>query len=319
MKWEAEKWRKLYRRVDATWLKLPVLARGLGSELLKYAEDDGRIAARADEDTAEAVCCLLGARRPEWKAIAACVDALLKDGFIVRETDAILIRNFVKAQSRSSSAERQARYRESHRRGAADQGGDVTDDSTSDTTSDQNSNVTVTVTSNGHSDGTVTQRSDGSRSSSLSSDSEISGSLSADPQKEVPETARPRDSEPRAKNGHQVDLFGGEDPGRKRKRRGVETPIPGDWAPEARHFELGRERGLSVEDVQREARTFRSDALARDKRYVRWGQAFDTWLERANPPRGSHAHRDSPAHPNPARAPFAPIAPDEQRWTPEVE
>lgn len=30
MKWEREQWRKLYTRVTAEWLSLPVSARGLG-------------------------------------------------------------------------------------------------------------------------------------------------------------------------------------------------------------------------------------------------------------------------------------------------
>lgn len=36
MRWEFEPWLKLYKRCDAKWLNLPVSARGLTDELLKY-------------------------------------------------------------------------------------------------------------------------------------------------------------------------------------------------------------------------------------------------------------------------------------------
>lgn len=271
MKWESEKWRKLYRRVDAAWARLPVLARGLGSELLKYAEDDGRIPVRPDEETGEAICCLMGARRAEWKAIESCVQSLLNDGYIVREEGAILIRNFVKAQARSTGAERQARLRE--RRRAEPEDGDVTDYGTRD--------VTVAVTSNALRDVPVTDLSPDEVTdralplSGISSDS----SFPKDQKEEVPIIARARDSQSRAKSAEQGALWADE-PGRS-KRRGVAVPIPDGWVPSPEHFAKGREYGLSEQDVRHEAAKFRSDALAKDKRFVRWGQAFYTWLANA--------------------------------------
>jgi hypothetical protein len=282
MRWESEKWRKLYRRVDAAWARLPVLARGLGSELLKYADDDGRIPVREDEQTGEAVCCLMGARRAEWKAIEACVQALLDDGYIVREAGAILIRNFAKAQARSTGAERQARLRERRRENSSADGDDVPEPH-GGVTGEHPRNVTVGVTSNGTRDATgnatvapsspdeVTDRA--LPLSGISSDSSFLNS------KNPSDTASARDSKGDAKMNGQAALWAEET--QRPKRRGVETPIPDGWAPSTTHFQKGRELGLSEEDVRQEASKFRSDALAKDKRFVRWDQAFNTWLTNA--------------------------------------
>jgi hypothetical protein len=315
MKWEAEKWRKLYRRVDASWLRLPVLARGLGSELLKYAEDDGRVAVMADEGTGEAVCRIMAAHKGERKSVHELVEKLIADRYIVREQEAILIRNFVPAQRRSSNAERQARYRERH-------SGDE-----SDATPGAGDNVTPSVTSNGQRNGDVMPEVTAAlphevtdRALPLSLFSGISGSLSADPQKTDPETAGARDSNGQATGATQTDLFGEPRPAAKRPRRGVETALPEDWKPEPRHFDLGRELGLSPEDVQREANKFRSDAMARDKRFVRWHQAFDTWLQRADGRGGGGTRvpfRGSPARPDPSRPAFAPPPDSTLAWCPE--
>ena len=255
MRWESEKWRKLYRRVDASWLRLPLLARGLGSELLKYAEDDGRIAVMEDEETGEAVCRLMGAHKTERKAVADLAAKLIADGYLVREAGALVIRNFVKAQSRSSSAERQARFRERHGQGRRGNEGDVTYGA--------DRGVTRDVTSNGHSNapvtGTVTLRSDGSRSLSISS--EISDPISADQIPEVPDTACARDSEPRANVTAQAVLFG-DAPTEAKSRRGVKRAIPKDWEPKPAAFALGRDLGFDEGRVRHEAGRFVDDAHA---------------------------------------------------------
>lgn len=276
MRWESEKWRKLYRRVDAAWARLPVLARGLGSELLKYAEDDGRIPVRPDEDTGEAVCCLMGARRAEWKAIEACVEALLGDGYIVREEGAILIRNFAKAQARSSTAERQARYRRRHATDDEEQEGDDRN-----ATSEPERYVTGGVTSNGQSNAQVTdalRNEVTDRALCLSLSSDTSGSLSADSQKEVPVTARARDSEERAKPGGQVTLPGvsAAPVARRRKVKPVERPMPADWQPTEAHRAYAAKHGV---DLDAEVFGFRGWAEGRTQ--VSWNGAFATRLSNA--------------------------------------
>ncbi len=299
MQWEAEKWRKLYRRVDASWLRLPLLARGLGSELLKYADDAGRIAIMADEGTGEAICRIMSAHKSERKSVADLAEKLIADGYLIRETDVILIRNFTRAQCRSSNAERQARYR--HRR---ETGADSDDDGAD---SAQDSNVTSNAASNAAvTDALPNEVTDRALPLSLLP----SGSLSADPREEAPVTARARDSEIRAESGQRA-LFA--EP-KRAKRRGAETAYPEGWAPTPDHFRLGLSRGLSEVDVKHEAEKFKSDALARDKRFVRWGHAFTTWLQRTNKPRGGP--RSGPTAPDPAKAPFVPV--EGPVWSPET-
>ncbi len=287
MRWETEKWRKLYRRVDAAWARLPVLARGLGSELLKYAEDDGRIPVREDEQTGEAVCCLMGARRSEWKVIETHVQTLLDDGYIIREAGAILIRNFERAQARSTGAERQARLRH-RRKDEQDQENTDTDDARGaereGVTSNATCNAVVTSPGDGPSDAVVTSHSHGSRSISLSS--QVSGSFSS-LSEEVPEIARTRDSESRASVTGQVSLPGvGEagpapalQPPVRRTRRGKakplaeERPLPADWQPTREHSAYAAEHGL---DLGTEVFGFRGWAEGRTA--VSWNGTFSTRL-----------------------------------------
>lgn len=279
MRWESEKWRKLYRRVDATWLKLPVLARGLGSELLKYADDDGRVALQEDEETGEGLCRVMGAHKTERKLVSELAQKLLADGYIVREAGAVLIRNFVRAQARSSNAERQARYRQRH---AGSEGGDVGDaDETA--TGALYTNEEGNVTSNGQSNAAVTvtlpnEVTDRALSLSLS---EIAGSLSADLKKEVPVTARARDSEQCAKLGEQAALPGVEPPAARRRRARApaskaqvgEHPLPADWEPTEAHRSFAASRGIDLE-----AEVFGFRGWAEGKVAVKWNGVFSTRL-----------------------------------------
>lgn len=110
MRWEIETWRKIYTGKPASWLALPVSARGLGRELLTYCDDKGRIPL-SGESPGPAIARLLGAHRQEQKRLDTDVAELLKDGYLVLDGDAIVIRNYPQAQERSGSAERQRRYR----------------------------------------------------------------------------------------------------------------------------------------------------------------------------------------------------------------
>ena len=110
MKWEQETWRKLYVRVDAKWLSLPVSARGLGSELLKYADDNGDLHLGSDPPGV-AVAFLLSARPKEHRRIADDLNLLMspEHRFMVQiGPGAYRIRNFVDAQAKSGSAKRMA-------------------------------------------------------------------------------------------------------------------------------------------------------------------------------------------------------------------
>lgn len=143
MRWEIESWRKLYVHCSPGWLALPALARGLGSELIKYCDDKGQIPLGPSEEPWQTVCRVLAAHRGEHKAIKRLVASLTQDGFLVvcplafvssssdvpsaltgrspgapspldgssSVVEAIVLRNFVDAQKRTTNAERQAKHR----------------------------------------------------------------------------------------------------------------------------------------------------------------------------------------------------------------
>lgn len=110
MKWHLESWRKLYRTCPPSWLRLSVSARGLGSELLKYADDEGLIDT-GDDDPGVAIAFMLGARPREHKRIREDVAELLKDGYLQVSGQSLKIRNFVEAQDRTPGARRTAEWR----------------------------------------------------------------------------------------------------------------------------------------------------------------------------------------------------------------
>lgn len=148
-----ESWRKLYRTLPPSWLALPLSARGLGDELLKYVDDDGVFALPPNEKEADAVCRIMCAHRDEWKRVAKDLEALVRDGYLVREAGGLCIRNFTVAQGRTPSAQRMARMRERERNEAAQP----------PRNSDANSDATVTVTVTSRSDGSDETRRDTTR------------------------------------------------------------------------------------------------------------------------------------------------------------
>lgn len=84
-------------------------------------------------------------------------------------------------------------------------------------------------------------------------------------------------------------------PPESKSRKRPSTPLPDDWTYNESHEAKARENNL---DVSIEARNFRDNAGAKDLRYVDWGKAFHTWLNRANDfkPKQSHQTGDPNAH-----------------------
>ncbi len=115
MDWSREPWRKLYTRRDAEWLSMPLSARGLADELLKYTDDEGRIFI-GSEPAGRALSRLLGAHAHEYRRVSSDVATLLLNGFVVSSEKYLRIRNYVEAQERrSSAAERMAKSRANRR------------------------------------------------------------------------------------------------------------------------------------------------------------------------------------------------------------
>ena len=142
-KWFNEPWRKLYTRITGEWLRVPAVARGIGSELIKYASDDGLLLRLRDgERPGPAVAGMMSAQPRETRIVAGAVDDLLADHYLeVRDGGLLYIRNLKDAQERRSpGAVRQQRWRD--RNGGDDGAGD------GDVTNDQDSDVTEGVTRN---------------------------------------------------------------------------------------------------------------------------------------------------------------------------
>jgi len=110
LKWHVEGWRKIYITKSPSWLRLPVSARGLGRELITYADDIGRIDIGSD-DPGEAVAYLLGARPKEHQRIREDVAELIREGYLTVVPGFLVIRNFVEAQDRTPGAKRTAEWR----------------------------------------------------------------------------------------------------------------------------------------------------------------------------------------------------------------
>lgn len=96
-------------------------------------------------------------------------------------------------------------------------------------------------------------------------------------------TGETRPSSDRPSDDEQRDERGTPTTDRKQDRRSAprskqSVPLPDDWKPTDAHRERARTSRL---DVEREAVMFRSNALAKDLRYVEWNSAFTTWLLRA--------------------------------------
>ncbi len=92
-------WIKFYLHPSAQWELLPLSARGLGDELLRYADRaTGSIA--LGKESLSALCRLLGAHPRERRRVKEDLEALKADGFCAVSDDGVLvIRNYLRAQS----------------------------------------------------------------------------------------------------------------------------------------------------------------------------------------------------------------------------
>lgn len=112
MRWEDERWVKLYTRDAPEWLMLPWQSRGLFYELMRHADGAGLIA--LGRHGLKALAALL---RADWSDIEPHVTALLEDGCVeLGEKGELVLKNFVEAQSAATSdLERKRRQRERDR------------------------------------------------------------------------------------------------------------------------------------------------------------------------------------------------------------
>jgi hypothetical protein len=98
LRWKYETWRKLYVREQGSFAQLPLMARSLAKQLLCYVDDDGRIALGGREPVEAIIYRAGGADLADRRALKKYVPMLLADGYLVRDGDALRIRNFGHAQ-----------------------------------------------------------------------------------------------------------------------------------------------------------------------------------------------------------------------------
>jgi hypothetical protein len=135
VRWDIERYVKLYRRDTAEWSMVPWRARGLFDEMLRKADLDGSIECGRLQP-AQAVAILVGAPPDDVPEIERLVALLLEDG-CVRDVPAagcrgrhLSIPNYRPAQGEPlTGAERQARWRAKQRgnSGQVDRSDEVTD------------------------------------------------------------------------------------------------------------------------------------------------------------------------------------------------
>jgi hypothetical protein len=112
-KWHLEDWRKIYTRMTASWLSLPWCARGLASDLIRYAQPDGTIADCKGEEPGVVLARLLCAHPGEAKFITKGATALLEDGYLVLVGTKLVVKHHAEAQEKlSPEARRKRRQRD---------------------------------------------------------------------------------------------------------------------------------------------------------------------------------------------------------------
>jgi hypothetical protein len=100
IRWYHEKWRKLYVREEGSFAALPLFARALGGQLLKLADEQGRIRL-GGRDAVSAVAFQSGADLSDRRLLRKLLPMLIHDGYLVEEPGVLRIRNFVPAQNKS--------------------------------------------------------------------------------------------------------------------------------------------------------------------------------------------------------------------------
>lgn len=97
LRWRYETWRKLYVREEGTFAGLPLFARALAGELLKFADVNGRIPLGGKEPWL--VVAQVGrAEMGERRLLRRLVPLLIADNYLVVTGDWLWIRNMVPAQ-----------------------------------------------------------------------------------------------------------------------------------------------------------------------------------------------------------------------------
>jgi len=99
MRWERESWIKLYRREVGSFALLPLYVRALAGELLKFADDAGRLYIGQREPW-EAIAKLCGATTGDRRLLRQHIPLLIADKYLIPDGEYLVIRNLTSAQRR---------------------------------------------------------------------------------------------------------------------------------------------------------------------------------------------------------------------------
>lgn len=100
MRWEDERYVRLYTRDTADWLALSFEAQGLLALILRKVDRAGLMPLGKQGKKAVAVTIGHGAR---WKTLAPALEELLADGCIAIRGDTLVVPNFIEAQEAAAS------------------------------------------------------------------------------------------------------------------------------------------------------------------------------------------------------------------------
>lgn len=96
-------WRKLYREETGTFAQLPFYTRACAAELLKAADEKGRIPL-GGRTPVDAIAFMMGATKGDRRLLRRDLVALADDGYLAIDDEAIRINNFERFQATSTSA-----------------------------------------------------------------------------------------------------------------------------------------------------------------------------------------------------------------------
>ncbi len=110
MRWEDERYVRVYTRDTVDWMALSFEAQGLFALLLRKVDRAGVL--ELGKRGKQAIAVAIG-HPSKWKTIGPALEELIQDGCVVVETERLIIRNFIEAQeAKQSDKVRQAKSRE---------------------------------------------------------------------------------------------------------------------------------------------------------------------------------------------------------------
>jgi hypothetical protein len=125
MRWEDERYVRVYTRDTPDWLGLSFIAQGLFCLLLRKVDRAGILPLGKAGRRSVAVCIGHGG---DWNRLEPALEELLADGCVRIEGDHLLIPNFIEAQeANQSDAARKRKQREKARAGITGRDGDGTE------------------------------------------------------------------------------------------------------------------------------------------------------------------------------------------------